>query len=56
MVAGIEVRLLLLVSLDSGTRCVDDCVADMITVSVDGETASEISYIGIGDIYMLIWK
>ena len=47
MVAGSEVRLLILVSLDSGTKCVDDCVADMITVSVGGEATSEISYIGI---------
>ena len=43
-------------SLDSGTRCVDDCVAGMITDCVDGEAASEISYIGIGGSYMLIWK
>jgi hypothetical protein len=54
--AGSEVRLLLLVSLDSGTRCVDDCAPGTITASVDGEAASAISYIGTGGSYMLIWK
>ena len=52
MVAGAEVSVVLWASDDSGARCADDCAQGLVTASLGGNAADQITYIGNGNYYL----